>query len=56
MNHNTFVFRSPQSEVQITVIAADHARATQELVQRLEHLEQMGILITTENFELVSAY
>lgn len=53
---NTFVFRSPQSEVRITVIAVDHARATQELVQRLEHLEQMGILITTNDFELVSAY
>lgn len=53
---STFVFRSPQSEVRITVIAADHARAMQELEQRLIQLEQMGILITTENFELVTAY
>ena len=53
---STFVFKSPQSEVQITVIAADHARATQELSQRLIQLEQMGILITTNDFELVSAY
>jgi hypothetical protein len=53
---STFVFRSPQSEVRVTVIAADHARATQELVQRLEHLEQMGIVISPEDFELVSAY
>lgn len=53
---STFVFRSPQSEVHITVIADDHARATLELEQRLIQLEQMGILITSDNFELVSAY
>jgi hypothetical protein len=38
------------------VIADDHARATLELEQRLIQLEQMGILITSDNFELVSAY
>lgn len=53
---STFVFRSPQSEVQITVIAADHARAEKELEQRLIQLEQIGILITTNNFKLISAY
>ena len=53
---STFVFRSLQSEIQITVIAADSDRARQELDQRLIHLEEMGIMITTNDFILVSAY
>lgn len=53
---DTFVFRSLQSEVRITVIAADSDRARQELDQCLVRLEEMGIMITTSDFVLISTY
>ena len=53
---DTYVFESSHGEIQITIIAADHARATQELEQQVLRLEKMGVRLFPENFNLISAY
>ena len=53
---DTFVFESQQGEVQITVVAADRARAERELDWRITQVQELGVIINSENFVLVSAY